>query len=125
LAGNSSVASNVVTVTIDKTAPVVTVTGVSNGASYTVGSVPTARCDTQDVLAGVATQATLSLTGGNADGTGSFTVTCSGATDVAGNGAAAVSVSYSISAVVTDTCTPPCATTSTVPTAAWATSGPG
>jgi hypothetical protein len=104
-AGNSSAASNVVTVQIDKTAPVVTVTGVSAGASYTVGSVPTAGCTTTDALSGVATQATASVTGGNGDGTGTFTATCSGATDVAGNSAAPVSVSYSVTAVVTDACT--------------------
>ena len=98
-AGNSSAASNVVTVKIDKTAPVVTVTGVSNGASYTVGSVPAAGYSTSDALSGVATQATVNVTGGNADGTGSFTATCSGATDNAGNSAAPVSVSYSVSAV--------------------------
>ena len=95
LAGNSSAASNVVTVQIDKTAPVVTVTGMSNNASYTLGSVPAAGCSTTDALSGVATQATLSVTGGNADGTGSFTATCSGATDNAGNNGSA-SVTYRV-----------------------------
>jgi hypothetical protein len=95
LAGNSSVASNVVTVNIDKTAPVVTVTGMSSGASYPLGSVPTAGCSTSDALAGVATQATISVTGGNADGSGSFTATCSGASDNAGNSGSA-SASYSV-----------------------------
>jgi hypothetical protein len=85
----------VVTVQIDKTAPVVTVTGVSNGASYTLGSVPTAGCSTTDALSGVATQATLSVTGGNADGTGSFTATCGGATDNAGNNGSA-SATYTV-----------------------------
>ncbi|MCE7985031.1 MAG: hypothetical protein DYG89_27980 [Caldilinea sp. CFX5] len=96
-AGNSSAASNVVTVQIDKTAPVVTVTGVNNGASYPLGSVPAAGCSTSDALAGVATQATLTTTGGNADGTGSFTATCSGAMDNAGNsgsGSATFTVRY-------------------------------
>ncbi|MEZ4713427.1 MAG: glycine-rich protein [Caldilineaceae bacterium] len=95
-AGNVSDPSNIVTVKIDKTAPVVTVTGVSNGASYNLGSVPTAACSSSDALSGVATQATMSVTGGNPDGAGSFTATCSGATDLAGNSAAAVSVSYSV-----------------------------
>ncbi|MEZ4734645.1 MAG: hypothetical protein R3E79_46735 [Caldilineaceae bacterium] len=104
LAGNSSAASNVVTVKLDKTAPVVTVTGVSDGASYTLGSVPTAACSTTDALSGVATQATVSVTGGNADGTGNFTATCSGATDVAGNSAVPASVSYTVAAPV-DACT--------------------
>lgn len=44
LAGNLSVLSNVVTVQIDKTVPVVTVTGVSNGASFLlITSSPPAR----------------------------------------------------------------------------------
>jgi len=98
LAGNTSTPSNVVTVQIDKTAPVVTVTGVSDGASYTAGSVPTVGCATSDALSGVATQATVNITGGNGDGTGSFTATCSGATDNAGNGAAPVSVNYTVQA---------------------------
>jgi hypothetical protein len=95
LAGNSSAPSNVVTVQIDRTAPLVSVTGVTNGASYTLGSVPTAGCSTNDPLSGVATQAAVSLSGGNPDGTGSFTVTCSGASDLAGN-TASVSVSYEV-----------------------------
>ena len=102
-AGNSSAASNIVTVQIDKTAPVVTVTGVSDGASYTLGSVPAAACSTSDALSGVATQATASVTGGNGDGTGSFIATCSGASDNAGNSGSA-SVSYTVSALV-DACT--------------------
>jgi hypothetical protein len=68
---------------------------VSNGASYTLGSVPTAGCSTTDALSGVATQATLSVTGGNADGTGSFTATCGGATDNAGNNGSA-SATYTV-----------------------------
>jgi hypothetical protein len=94
-AGNASAPSNVVRVAIDKTAPSVSVTGVSNGASYPLGSVPAAACSTTDALSGVAAQATLSITGGNADGTGSFTATCSGATDKAGNTGAA-SASYTV-----------------------------
>ena len=90
-----------VTVQIDKTAPVVTVTGVNNGASYTLGSVPTAACSTTDAFSGVVAQATPSVTGGNPDGTGSFTATCSGATDNAGNSAMAVGVTYT----VVDACT--------------------
>jgi hypothetical protein len=83
-------------VKVDKTAPVVTVDNVSDGATYTLGSVPTAACSTTDALSGVATQATLSITGGNGDGTGTFTATCSGAVDNAGNTAAPVSVNYTV-----------------------------
>jgi Pentapeptide repeats (8 copies) len=73
----------------DSTAPTVTVTGVSNGSVYPADSVPTAGCGTSDALSGVATNATLSLSGGPL---GSVAATCSGAMDKAGNlGSAAVS----------------------------------
>ena len=67
----------------------------SNGATYPLGSVPALGCSTSDGGSGVATLATLSVTGGNADGTGTFTATCSGATDNAGNSNSA-SITYSI-----------------------------
>jgi hypothetical protein len=106
-ADNLSDASNIVTVKIDKSASSVLLTGVSEGATYNFGSVPTAACSTTDALSGVATQATLSLTGGNPDGSGSFTATCSGASDLAGNSAAAVSVNYTVNApTATPTHTP-------------------
>ena len=101
------------TVLVDKIAPVVTVTGVSNGAVYTLGSVPTAGCNTTDSRAGVATQASLSLTSGNGNGTGSFTATCNDGTDLAGNRAAAVSVTYTVNALPTAT---PTATSTPTPT---------
>lgn len=81
---------------IDQTAPVLAVTGVSNGATYTLGSVPTAACSTTDATSGVATQATVADPGGNGNGTGSFTATCSGAADNAGNPAAPVNVTYTV-----------------------------
>jgi hypothetical protein len=95
LAGNSSAPSNVVTVQLDKTPPLVAVTGVSNGAQYPLGSVPVAGCTTDDLLSGVNTPALLTLSSGNADGTGSYTATCSGALDRAGNTASAT-VSYQV-----------------------------
>lgn len=42
----------------------------------------------------VATQPTLSTSGANPDGSGRITVTCAGATDTAGNTAAAVRATY-------------------------------
>ncbi len=93
-AGGSN--SEIVTIKRDATTPVVAVTGVSDGGIYTLGSVPTAGCSTTDALAGVATQATLSVTGGNSSGTGVFTATCSGATDNAGNATSPASVSYTV-----------------------------
>jgi hypothetical protein len=95
LAGNSSAASNIVTVAIDKTAPTVSVTGVSNGASYTLGNVPTAGCTTTDGLSGVAASATLQVSGGTASGVGSYTAACTGAQDKAGNSSSA-SATYAV-----------------------------
>jgi hypothetical protein len=77
---------------IDKTRPTVTVNGVANGATYTLGSVPTASCTTTDALSGVATHATVSFSGGPV---GPVTATCSGAEDNAGNDAAN-SVTYNV-----------------------------
>ena len=81
---------------VDTTAPVVILGGVSNGATYIVGAVPTATCSTTDSASGVATQATLSIIGGTPNHVGHFTATCSGATDVAGNHAPPVSASYDV-----------------------------
>jgi trimeric autotransporter adhesin len=93
LAGNTSIPSNIVTAKIDRTAPSVSVTGVTNGATYAFGAIPAAACSTSDALSGVATQASLSRSGGSL---GLVTVTCAGASDNAGNTAAAVSVSYRV-----------------------------
>ena len=81
---------------IDRTAPSVAVTGPTNGANYPLGAVPLAACSTTDSTSGVATPASISVTGGNVDGTGSFTVNCAGAIDIAGNSASAATVSYTV-----------------------------
>jgi hypothetical protein len=83
--GGASSAS--VTIARDATKPATTVTDVAEGATYNLGSVPQAGCATTDNLSGVATEATLALTGGDAQGVGDITATCSGALDVAGNAA--------------------------------------
>ncbi|HUK45575.1 MAG TPA: hypothetical protein VLV28_09785 [Gaiellaceae bacterium] len=80
-------------INVDETPPVVAVTGVTNGAVYQPGSVPTPGCQTSDALSGVATNASVTVSGGSG---GSFTAACSGATDRAGNAAATVSVSYQV-----------------------------
>jgi hypothetical protein len=95
-AGNTSASSNVATVAIDKSAPVVSVTGVSNGATYPLGNVPAPGCATTDALSGVAVQATLQVTGGTPNGVGAITATCGGATDRAGNTTPAVSATYTV-----------------------------
>jgi hypothetical protein len=70
---------------------------VSNGAIYTLGSVPAAGCSTSDLLSGVKTNASVFVSGGTVNGVGSFTATCSGATDNADNSqATTVSASYSV-----------------------------
>jgi hypothetical protein len=96
LAGNTSAPANIVTLKIDKTAPVVSITGVANGATYILGSVATASCSTTDALSGVATPASLHVTGGMANGVGTFTATCSGALDEAGNNSSSASATYTV-----------------------------
>lgn len=91
-AGNSA-SDTVSGINIDKTNPNVNVTGVSDGATYTLGSVPAAGCSTSDALSGVDANATLQpLSGGPL---GSVTATCSGASDKAGNSGSA-SVTYNV-----------------------------
>jgi glycosidase len=83
-------------VNIDLTAPVVTVTGVTNGATYPYGSVPAAGCSTSDALSGVASNAALTISETNAQGYATDTATCSGAADKAGNSAPPASVTYTV-----------------------------
>jgi predicted extracellular nuclease len=82
---------------VDTTAPVVRVTGVADGKNYLLGSVPAAGCSTSDSVSPVVTQASLSVTGGTANGVGSFTATCSGGKDAAGNLTPPVSATYTVS----------------------------
>ena len=69
---------------IDKTAPSLTVSGVSNGATYTLGSVPTPGCHATDALSGLVRACTGAVGGGNRSGVGAFTYAAT-ATDKAGN----------------------------------------
>ena len=78
---------------IDKTNPVVSVTGVANGATYVLGAVPVAACSTTDALSGVAVYASPSSSGGPV---GSITTTCSGAMDSAGNAGNTAIATYSV-----------------------------
>ncbi len=80
----------------DTISPFVTVTGVTEGSTYILGAVPQAGCSTTDEGSGVAVEASLSLTGGNSLGVGSFTATCSGALDNAGNQGNTAVVNYSV-----------------------------
>lgn len=87
-------ATGTVTLSIDTKAPTVTVNGVTDGASYTLGAVPTPTCSASDTLSGLTGACTGRLTGGNANGVGTFTYTAS-ATDRAGNTASST-VSYKV-----------------------------
>jgi hypothetical protein len=91
-AGNTNAGIDSAAFKIDLTKPVVTVTGVSNGATYTLGSVPAAGCSTTDALSGVKTHASLAVTGGPV---GSVTAKCDGAVDNADNTNSA-SVTYNV-----------------------------
>ena len=92
-AGNTSPAVTSAPVQVDTTAPSAGITGVSNGATYVLGAVPTAGLGCTDATSGVASSSD-GLTGGNANGVGSFTysVTC---TDTAGN-ATTATATYSV-----------------------------
>jgi X-Pro dipeptidyl-peptidase len=84
-----------VSVRRDATAPTAAVTGVREGATYVVGSVPKAACDTRDATSGVAAPATLTLSGGTL--VGRFNATCAGGRDVAGNvSSASTSAGYNV-----------------------------
>lgn len=86
-------------VSIDTRPPTVGLTGLTDGATYPLGKAPitTARCVTTDAVSGVGRQAALTFAGGRPDGTGVFTVTCSGAQDVAGNNqASTVTAHYTV-----------------------------
>lgn len=100
--GNATEEGNESTHTLkrDTVAPVVTVTGVEDEATYTIGDVPAAGCDTTDTGgSGVATAASLESPEPDHDTAGSKTAICSGAVDEAGNGqASAVSVTYTVDA---------------------------
>ncbi|HEY6786997.1 MAG TPA: pentapeptide repeat-containing protein, partial [Trebonia sp.] len=84
---------------LDTTSPLVKITGVPvpNRGVYVLGHVPTPGCTTTDngIVLRLArlTVTTVGARGAGA-GVGRITVTCAGAVDLAGNAAAAVSVSY-------------------------------
>ena len=82
-AGNCSTGS-ITGIKIDRTKPSVAITGIKDGATYTLGAAPTAYCSATDGLSGVDGECAGSLTGGNANGVGTFTYTAR-ATDLAGN----------------------------------------
>jgi hypothetical protein len=81
-AGNSASAT-VSGINIDKTAPVISDVSVAGGF-YTLGGVPKATCTATDTFSGLAGDCSVTVTGGTANGVGTFTWTAT-AIDNAGN----------------------------------------
>ena len=99
MAGNTASSSAIVS--IDETPPAIAITGITNGATYTLGlNVPTASYTATDAPSGVATSSA-SLTGGDGLGLGTFTYTVT-ASDKAGN-ATAQSAVYNVIATTDGT----------------------
>ncbi|MEU7824819.1 fibronectin type III domain-containing protein [Catellatospora sp. NPDC049133] len=94
-AGNCDTAH--VTVSIDTGLPAVTIAGVTAGATYERGAVPVPTCSAADDLSGLAAACTVTVSGGNPDGSGTFTVTAY-ADDIAGNRGEA-SAAYTVEAL--------------------------
>ncbi len=69
---------------LDLTKPTVSVNGITNGATYTLGAVPTPSCTASDLQSGLAGPCTGQISGGNGNGLGVFIYTAT-ATDRAGN----------------------------------------
>ena len=90
-AGNSASVS--VTLNIDRTSPVVAVTGVAEGEKYPACTPPAPGFTATDALSGVASQGSV-LDGGNANGVGTFTYAATAA-DKAGN-TATETVAYKV-----------------------------
>jgi hypothetical protein len=81
-------------INIDLNGPTVSATGIANGGVYTLGAVPVAGCLATDGTSGLAAPCALQVTGGAANGVGTFNFTAT-ATDVAGN-TATTSGSYRV-----------------------------
>lgn len=83
-------------INLDRTPPVITITGVANGMTYNLGLVPQATFTASDSLAGLAESTGVTTGTPDAFGCGTFTYTVT-ATDKAGNSAAS-SVTYVVKA---------------------------
>ena len=91
--GAGTSVSQLVTVNVDTTPPVVHVIGATNLSSYGLANQPTTSCTTSDATSGVAMPAQITST---RNATGVYTAACAGATDTAGNAAATVAVTYTV-----------------------------
>jgi hypothetical protein len=104
------------------TKPVVTLNGVTNGASYEIGSVPTATCEVTDPEDGPSSFAA-DLSGTLSHGLGSQTATCD-YTDLGGLAADTVSATYTVVDTIDPTITGTIAPTGPDGTNGWYTSNP-
>ncbi|MEU7872556.1 Neogenin, partial [Dactylosporangium sp. NPDC049140] len=91
-AGNTADAT-VSGLNVDLTAPVVTIAGAVNGATYSLDHPPAPMCVTVDATSGVANPASLSV---NRTASGAYTATCAGGMDIAGNAAPARTIGYTV-----------------------------
>jgi hypothetical protein len=92
-AGNKG-ATTVSGIKVDTVAPVVTIGGITDGTAYVLGSAPVPTMTATDATSGLAAAPRGTLTGGLANGVGTYTYTAS-ATDRAGN-TATVSATYTV-----------------------------
>jgi len=76
-------------VKIDKTPPVITISGVQDGAVYEMGAVPSAGYDVSDIHSGVASSSA-TLSGGDGLGLGTFTYAILAGDNASNNAAATV-----------------------------------
>ncbi len=81
-AGNTASAS-LGGINIDSEKPAITVNGIKDGAMYILGAVPTPSCSATDDLSGAGT-CVVKVSGGEANGVGTFTYTAT-SSDKAGN----------------------------------------
>lgn len=96
IAGNNGTPVTVSGIKIDGTKPTVSVTGITEGAVYKLGQVPTAVCTPADLGgSGIVGDCTVSRAGGTTNGVGAFTYTAT-AQDAAGNVSDATVIKYSV-----------------------------
>jgi hypothetical protein len=81
---DNSASATVSGINIDSLAPTITVNGIANGGVYTLGAVPAASCTASDGGAGLDGGCSVNVSGGQANGVGTFTFTAT-AKDLAGN----------------------------------------
>ncbi|MBX6341810.1 MAG: PxKF domain-containing protein [Thermomicrobiaceae bacterium] len=86
--------SHSLTLQVDTQGPAITIGGVTGGATYTLGAVPTPSCAATDGGSGLVGGCSGTLTGGTPNGVGTYTYTAT-ATDAAGN-TTTVSVTYRV-----------------------------